>query len=178
MMQATDRPVSQQARPWLRAPDWLTAIRVPLAFAFVLTDRADLRLGILATAAATDLLDGFWARRLGGSRLGVVLDPVCDKLFMAAAFYVVYRSGALSWLEIGGVLLRDVLAAVGFAATLLLGHPTTLPARAGGKAVTTGQLLTLVAFVAGSELLRPLAWATAAMAVYALADYGRLAWHR
>ncbi len=170
--------MSQQARPWVQTPDWLTALRVPLAVAFVLSERPELRIGILATAAATDVLDGLWARRLGGSRVGVVLDPVCDKLFMAAAFYVVYRSGALSWLEIGGVLLRDVLAAVGFGATVLVGHPTTLPARAGGKAVTVGQLLTLTAFVAGSELLRPLAWATAAIAVYALADYGRLAWPR
>lgn len=135
-----------------------------------------MRLAIVATAAVTDVIDGVWARRLGGSRLGVVLDPVCDKLFMAATFYVVYRSGALSLWEIGGVLIRDVLAALGFLATLLLGHPTTLPARAGGKAVTVCQLLTLVAFVAGSDLLRPLAWATAAIAVYAIADYTRLAW--
>jgi phosphatidylglycerophosphate synthase len=170
--------MSQQARPWIQTPDWLTALRVPLAVAFLLSEGPELRIGILATAAATDVLDGLWARRLGGSRVGVVLDPVCDKLFMATAFYVVYRSGALSWLEIGGVLLRDVLAAVGFAATVVVGHPTTLPARAGGKAVTVGQLLTLTAFVAGSELLRPLAWATAAIAVYALADYGRLAWPR
>jgi cardiolipin synthase len=134
------------------------------------------RLAVLGTAAVTDVIDGMWARRLGGSRVGVVLDPVCDKLFMAATFLVVYRSGALSLWEIGGVLVRDVLAAVAFLATLLLRHPTTLPARAGGKAVTVCQLLTLLAFVVGSELLRPLAWATTAIAVYAIADYTRLAW--
>jgi phosphatidylglycerophosphate synthase len=154
----------------------LTALRVPLAAAFLATDQAALRLAILATAAATDVVDGMWARRLGGSRVGVVLDPVCDKLFMAVAFWVVYRSGALTLWEFGGVLLRDILAALGFLATLLLGHPTTLPARAGGKAVTVCQLLTLVAFVAGSDVLRPLAWATTAIAVYAIADYTRLAW--
>ncbi len=138
--------------------------------------QTSLRLAVLATAAVTDVIDGMWARRLGGSRVGVVLDPVCDKLFMAATFVVVYRSGALSLWEIGGVLVRDVLAALGFLATVLLRHPTTLPARAGGKAVTVCQLLTLFAFVAGSDLLRPLAWATAAIAVYAIADYTRLAW--
>jgi cardiolipin synthase len=136
----------------------------------------EVRLAVLGTAAVTDVIDGMWARRLGGSRLGVVLDPVCDKLFMAATFLTVYRSGALSLWEIGGVLVRDVLAAVAFLATLLLRHPTTLPARAGGKAVTVCQLLTLLAFVVGSDLLRPLAWATAAIAVYAIADYTRLAW--
>jgi cardiolipin synthase len=136
----------------------------------------EVRLAVLGTAAVTDVIDGMWARRLGGSRVGVVLDPVCDKLFMAATFLTVYRSGALSLWEIGGVLVRDVLAAVAFLATLLLRHPTTLPARAGGKAVTVCQLLTLLAFVVGSDLLRPLAWATAAIAVYAIADYTRLAW--
>lgn len=143
---------------------------------FVVAPRTDLRLAILGTAAVSDVVDGLWARRLGGSRLGVVLDPVCDKLFMAATFVVVYQSGALSLWEVGGVLVRDVLAAVAFLGTLLLRHPTTLPARAGGKAVTVCQLLTLLAFVLGSDLLRPLAWATAAIAVYAIADYTRLAW--
>lgn len=138
--------------------------------------QANLRLWILGTAAVTDVIDGFWARRLGGSRLGVVLDPVCDKLFMAATFVVVYQSSALSLWEIGGVLVRDLLAAVAFLATLILGHPTTLPARAGGKAVTVCQLLTLLAFLVGSDLLRPMAWATAAISVYAIADYTRLAW--
>ena len=175
-MQATGRFREEQARPWVRAPDVLTALRVPLAAAFLATEQASLRLAILGAAAVTDVIDGMWARRLGGSRVGVVLDPVCDKLFMAVTFWVVYRSGALTLWEFGGVLVRDILAALGFLATLLLGHPTTLPARAGGKAVTVCQLLTLVAFVAGSDLLRPLAWATAAIAVYAIADYTRLAW--
>lgn len=135
-----------------------------------------LRLAILGTAAITDVIDGMWARRLGGSRVGVVLDPVCDKLFMATTFVVVYLSGALLLWEIGGVLVRDLLAAVAFLATVVVRHPTTLPARAGGKAVTVCQLLTLLAFVVGSDLLRPMAWATAAISVYAIADYTRLAW--
>lgn len=176
MMQATGGVIGEQARPWLRAPDLLTALRLPLAAIFVMVPGMAVRLAVLGTAAVTDVIDGMWARRLGGSRVGVVLDPVCDKLFMAATFLVVYRSGALSLWEIGGVLVRDVLAAVAFLATLLLRHPTTLPARAGGKAVTVCQLLTLLAFVVGSELLRPLAWATTAIAVYAIADYTRLAW--
>jgi len=175
-MQATGGFGGEQARPWFRAPDVLTALRVPLAAAFLLTEQATLRLAILGTAAVTDVIDGMWARRLGGSRAGVVLDPVCDKLFMAVTFWVVYQSGALTLWEFGGVLVRDILAALAFLATLLLGHPTTLPARAGGKAVTVCQLLTLLAFVAGSDLLRPLAWATTAVAVYAIADYTRLAW--
>ena len=79
----------------------------------------------------------------------------------------------LSLIELIGVMIRDITAAVAFLATLVLRRPTTLPARAGGKAVTVLQVLTLVAFLAGSELLQPLAWATGAVSVYAIYDYTR-----
>jgi phosphatidylglycerophosphate synthase len=150
-------------------------LRIPLAGAFLVTQGAGARFGILAIAAISDFFDGIWARRVGGSRLGVVLDPICDKIFMAAAFVVVIRSGVLVPFEVVGVLLRDIVALFTFLWTWMLHRPTTLPARAGGKAVTVAQLLTLVAFLAGSELVRPLAWATAAISIYAIADYTRFA---
>ena len=50
-----------------------------------------------------------------------------------------------------------------------------MPARAGCKLVTVGQSLTLFAWLLESPYVRPMAWATAAMALYALADYGLLA---
>ncbi|UCF41893.1 MAG: CDP-alcohol phosphatidyltransferase family protein [Gemmatimonadota bacterium] len=177
-MQATGVAEGRQPRPLVGAPDLLTALRVPLAAAFVLADSGAARLAVLALAAASDFIDGIWARRVGGSRLGGVLDPICDKVFIVAAFAVVMRGGVLSTWEILGVLLRDIVAAVAFLVVWMLRRPTTLPARAGGKAVTVGQLLTLVAFLAGSDLVRPLAWATAAMSVYAIADYSRAARHR
>jgi multisubunit Na+/H+ antiporter MnhG subunit len=93
---------------------------------------------------------------------------------MAAAFLTVARRGLLQWWEIAGVLLRDIVAAIG-ALAVWRRRPVALPARAGGKAVTVGQVLTLVAFIAESPLVRPLAWATAAVSCYALWDYGRAA---
>lgn len=177
-MQPTDGVEGRQARPVWAPPDVLTALRIPLAAAFLAIPDSTSRLIVLAAAGASDFFDGIWARRIGGSRLGVILDPICDKLFMVSAFAVVWLSGALAPLELAGVLLRDLVAGLGFLASWVLRRPTTLPARAGGKAVTVGQLLTLVAFVAGSDLLRPLAWATAAISVYAIADYSRYAWNR
>src|SRR5213593_105920 len=109
------------------------------------------------------------------SRAGAVLDPVADKLFMAAAFLTVARSGRLHPIEIVGVLTRDIVAALAFLGAWIGRRPATLPARAGGKAVTVCQLLTLVAFIADSPLVRPLAWATAAIGLYAIWDYGRAA---
>jgi len=166
---------TRQPRPLVRAPDLLSLLRIPLAVAFVVVPGVAARLVVLGLASLSDFLDGIWARRIGGSRLGVVLDPVCDKIFIAAAFVVVIRSGVLAPLEVLGVLLRDIVALVAFLTTWIRRRPTTLPARAGGKAVTVAQLLTLLAFLAGSELVRPLAWATAAISVYAIADYTRFA---
>src|SRR2546430_5609244 len=94
---------------------------------------------------------------------------------MAAAFFTVARTGLLHPLEIVGVLARDIVAALGYVGAWLWRRPTPLPARARGKAVTVLQLLPLVAFIARSPLVRPLAWATAAGGLYALWGYGRAA---
>jgi len=170
-VEAIERPDKRQDTALFRPPDLLTLARIPLAVGFLALDSALARLLIFAVVVLTDIGDGFWARRIGGSRAGVVLDPVADKLFMLAAFIVVFRSGDLRAYEVLGVLLRDLTALFSFIGVSLLGRPKTLPARAGGKAVTVCQGLTLVAFLAGSDLLRPLAWATAAISLYAIWDY-------
>jgi len=163
---------------WVTTADIVTALRFPLAVLFPLVPSPGWQLAIVATAAASDMADGVLARRIGGSRAGAVLDPVADKVFMAVAFLTIAHRGLLSWYELLGVLLRDILAVLAFLATLLLRRPVALPARAGGKAVTIAQLLTLVAAIADWTYTRHLAWATAAIAVYALWDYGRMAARR
>jgi CDP-diacylglycerol--glycerol-3-phosphate 3-phosphatidyltransferase/cardiolipin synthase len=165
----------QVGRAWWSPADTLTLARIPLAILFVVAPGAGWRLSILMIAAASDLGDGLVARRWGGSRLGAFLDPVADKLFAACAFGVILASGTLAPLEVLGVLIRDIVAAIAFLATVVLRRPASIPARLGGKAVTIGQLLTVVAFLGDSPLLRPLAWATAAMALYAIWDYQRVA---
>jgi CDP-diacylglycerol--glycerol-3-phosphate 3-phosphatidyltransferase/cardiolipin synthase len=149
-------------------------MRVPLAVAFPLANGPELRFVILVAAAGTDLLDGRIARRFGSSRLGAVLDPIADKLFMASAFGVVAFSGRLAWYEVAAALVRDIVASVAFVVTAIRGTPTAIPARPGGKAVTIGQMLTLLAFLVDSALLRPLAWATAGAGLYAIWDYTRV----
>jgi cardiolipin synthase len=178
--EASPRHGGEQGRPSLRrssltAADLLTLLRIPLAVAFLLVPDAVARLLILAVAAATDLLDGALARRLGSSRFGAFIDPVADKLFMAAAFLVVALSRQLTWYEISAVLLRDLAATIAFLVTYFSGRAMAIPARLGGKAVTVAQVLTLIAFLTDSPLLRPLAWATGAVALYAIWDYNTAA---
>jgi phosphatidylglycerophosphate synthase len=159
--------------PRFSAADVLTAVRFPLALVFVVVDRVEVRLVALLLAAVTDLGDGWVARRFGASRIGSVLDPIADKLFMVAAFGVVIASGQLAWYEGLAVLLRDIIASVAVVITVVQRRPTAIPARIGGKAVTLLQLLTLLAFLGDLERLGQLAWATGAVALYALWDYNR-----
>jgi CDP-diacylglycerol--glycerol-3-phosphate 3-phosphatidyltransferase/cardiolipin synthase len=174
-MPETIQPPPPEQQRLLAPVDLLTLLRVPLAGAFIAAPDALWRVVILCVAAASDLVDGRLARRFGGSRLGAFLDPVADKLFAASAFGVVLSSGRLTLLETAGVLLRDIVATTAFVAVAAGRRPRAIPARPGGKAVTVLQLLTLFAFLADSELLRPLAWATAAVSLYAIWDYQRVA---
>jgi phosphatidylglycerophosphate synthase len=151
--------------------DAITLLRIPLAIAFPFVTATPFRLAVLGLAAATDLGDGWVARRFGGSRIGATLDPIADKLFVAVAFAVVGLSGRLSWFEVAAVLARDIVASVAFVGTLMRGRATAVAARPGGKAVTLLQMLTLVAFVLELSRLRELAWATAAVGLYAIYDY-------
>ncbi|MBK7593965.1 MAG: CDP-alcohol phosphatidyltransferase family protein [Gemmatimonadetes bacterium] len=154
--------------------DAITLVRIPLAIAFPILGGTTERLVLLGLAAATDLGDGVVARRYGGSRIGAVLDPIVDKLFMAAAFGTVLWSGDLAWWEVTALLIRDIVLSVAFFITLATGRGTAVPARFGGKVVTLLQLLTLFAFILKSSyFLRPLAWATAAVALYAIYDYNQ-----
>jgi cardiolipin synthase len=140
--------------PRFSLADALTVLRIPLAVVFVLVPSPAVRLTVLVLAAVSDFSDGVVARRFGAS--------------------VVLFSGALAWYEVGLVLVRDLVASVAVFISLGAGRTTTVPARLGGKAVTLLQLLTLLAFLLESPHLRSLAWATGAVALYALWDYNRL----
>jgi len=165
----------EQGRPDWTAADVLSFLRIPLAAAFVLVSHTGWRLAIVGAAAVTDLLDGPVARRRGSSAYGPVLDPIADKVFMAGAVGVVAFSGSLHLYEIVGVLLRDIVATLAFAATFFFDQPRAIPARWSGKAVTVAQIVTLVAFLLRLPYLRPIAWGTTAIAVFAIIDYLRVA---
>jgi CDP-diacylglycerol--glycerol-3-phosphate 3-phosphatidyltransferase len=77
----------------MNLPISLTLLRiffVPLLVVLLLTKGRNLDLwavGVFLLAAATDLLDGYFARRRGQiTTLGILLDPIADKLLISAAF--------------------------------------------------------------------------------------------
>ena len=61
---------------------------------------------LFATAAATDWLDGYLARRLGQTTpFGAFLDPVADKLIVVTALVLLIGNHGNLWLTIPGVVI-------------------------------------------------------------------------
>ncbi|MDH3937247.1 MAG: CDP-alcohol phosphatidyltransferase family protein [candidate division Zixibacteria bacterium] len=84
-------------------------------------------------AGVSDGLDGYLARRLGKiSRLGVMLDPLADKLFAAGLIIllVFYRNLPI-WLA-ATIVGRDLLI-IGLGAVLMRGREIDLPSNLIGK---------------------------------------------
>src|SRR2546427_8427887 len=116
-----------QVKPWVTRADLLTALRLPLAAAFPFVHPPEWQLALVGAAAASDFFDGMLARPFGASRAGAVLDPTADKVFMAAAFFTVARTGLLHPLAVIGVVARDIVAALGYVGACLWPAPARPP---------------------------------------------------
>lgn len=92
----------------LNLPNLLTLFRillVPLLVVALLTKfegKEYVALGLFLLAAATDVLDGWLARRQRKiTRLGKLLDPAADKILMSAAFISLVELGvAPAWMVV------------------------------------------------------------------------------
>lgn len=157
-------------------PNLLSFSRLPLAAVFVLSDATPVRVALVGAASATDMLDGWLARRGGrATRTGALLDPVADKTFMLAAFGAFLARGEISVAALALILMRDIATAVGFlVAAVLPGlDPRSFRARWPGKAVTILQLAALLVLLLRPAALRWLLPLIAATSVLAIADYTR-----
>lgn len=72
-------------------------------------------LALYAPAAATDYLDGYFARLYNQtSRVGIFLDPIADKLFVGAILFMLAATGRLEgWWAVPALLimLREIFIA-------------------------------------------------------------------
>ncbi|AWN39052.1 CDP-diacylglycerol--glycerol-3-phosphate 3-phosphatidyltransferase [Methylobacterium radiodurans] len=142
-------------------------------------------LGVFAAAAVTDYLDGYVARTYGqSSALGRMLDPIADKLLVAACLLMLVAdrtiAGPSTWAAIV-ILCREVLVSGlrEYLAELKVGLPVSRVA----KWKTTVQLLALGFLVAGpaGETILPgterigvlLLWLAAALTLWTGWDYMR-----
>ncbi len=94
-------------------PNALSALRlalVPVFFWLVLARRDGWALAVLMVAGFTDYLDGALARRWDQvSRLGQLLDPVADRLYILATLVGLTWRGVVPWWLMALVVGRDVL---------------------------------------------------------------------
>ncbi|HEY7859420.1 MAG TPA: CDP-alcohol phosphatidyltransferase family protein [Candidatus Nanopelagicales bacterium] len=139
---------------------------VPLFLWLVLGPQADLwAVVLLMVAGATDWLDGYVARRTGQiTRLGQLLDPVADRLYIAATLLGLWIRGIVpGWLVL--VLLgRDVVLSV-FLLALKRRGITGLPVHFLGKAATLNLLFAFPLLLLGDGTALT---GTAAQAAYAI----------
>ena len=137
-------PVSQ-AR--LTIPNLITLFRIiltPLFIIFLIQGNYRKALVVFILAGVSDLADGLIARTWHQkSRLGSYLDPLGDKLIMAASFVTLSIYHQIpSWLTVV-VLSRDVILAVGVVIFRLADIPLVVRPSLAGKWTTTFQLVTI-----------------------------------
>ena len=123
-------------------PNIISMVRlagVPLFLWLVIGPEADVwALVVLMVSGFTDWLDGYLARRLNQmSKLGEILDPVADRLYiLAAVIGLLYRDIMPLWVAIL-VPLRDALLWVLVPFLRTRGY-SALPVHYLGKAATAG----------------------------------------
>jgi CDP-diacylglycerol--glycerol-3-phosphate 3-phosphatidyltransferase len=130
----------------LNLPNALTLLRiflVPVLVVLLLT-RAQhgLYAGaiVFGVAVATDYLDGFLARRRNEvTRLGMLLDPIADKLLTAAAFLSLVEMGRVpAWMVM--IILGRELAVTGLR-NVAAGRGILIPASPLGKGKMVAQVV-------------------------------------
>jgi cardiolipin synthase len=126
------------------ALSFLRLLGVPLFFWLIIGPQRDgLALIVLVLSAATDWLDGFLARKLNQfSRLGELLDPLADRLYVFAAIVALYMREVLPVWVLVALIARD-LSLSGLLIYLKRFGITGLPVHFVGKAATMNLLYAL-----------------------------------
>jgi phosphatidylglycerophosphate synthase len=162
------------------APNLLAVSRIGLGGAFwAVVDRPPMAFAVMATAAATDVLDGWLARRMGLARPGGTgdwLDPLCDKLFMASVLAAVYAARQPPLPLVALIAARELVQVPAAAAyTLLPGFRRQVPFdfRAGkpGKLATCAQFAAVAAMYLKLPGVTALAGIAGATGLFAAGAY-------
>ncbi|WP_411698721.1 CDP-alcohol phosphatidyltransferase family protein [Conyzicola sp.] len=110
-MTADDAPVVSSRV--LTVPNILSFVRlamVPVFLVLILRGDDALALLVLVISSVTDYLDGVIARRFNQiTRLGQLLDPAADRLFIFAALVGLTVRGILPWWLLIAIVARDVM---------------------------------------------------------------------
>ncbi|WP_370893231.1 CDP-alcohol phosphatidyltransferase family protein [Janibacter sp. GXQ6167] len=151
-------------------PNLLSALRllgVPLFLWALLTERDGLAVIILMASGITDYLDGWIARRFAmTSRVGAMLDPIADRLYIFTTVLGLAYREVIPWWVVAILIARDVLLSI-MLLTVRDERSKGLPVHFVGKAATACLLyafpLLLLAAGTGTlaDISRPVGWAFA-----------------
>lgn len=157
-------------RQWGTLPNILSSIRlalVPVFLLLLMAEHYEVALIVLAAAGITDYLDGYFARKLNQiTRLGQLLDPAADRLYIFSTLVGLSITGLIPWWLAALIISRDLLLLVGYPVLATQGYGP-LPVHYLGKAGTFSllyafPLLMLAKIWSGAELvILPIAWAFA-----------------
>ena len=163
--------MSDEATRIWTVPNIISVVRlagVPVFLYLVLGPEADAAaLVVLMVAGFTDYLDGWLARRLNQfSRLGEILDPVADRLYILAVVIGLYLRDIIPWWVALALPLRDLLL-WGLVPILRTRGFSALPVHFLGKAATFNLLYAFPLILLGegtgivATLARNFGWAFA-----------------
>lgn len=168
----------------MNIPNSLTLLRIVLIPLFVIiisvkVPNGDLiAAGIFIVAALTDSLDGYLARKMKQvTKLGIILDPLADKLLITAALISLVELGRVpGWIAI--VILGREFAVSGLR-MIKAEEGIIIPASVWGKIKTVSQIVAVAAVILQSYfvLFTPMAlgsimlYVALAVTVYSGAEY-------
>ena len=110
---------------------------------------------LFAVVVSTDWVDGYVARRTGQvTELGRILDPVADRLAIAAGLVTFAIAGIFPFWAALLILVRDVAVVLG-GAVLLWGRDIRMDVRGIGK-IATFSLMAAIAWIAWGNAEGPL----------------------
>jgi CDP-diacylglycerol--glycerol-3-phosphate 3-phosphatidyltransferase len=170
-------------------PNALTVLRiflVPVLVVVLLTKTKTegglfLGVAIFGLAVLTDYLDGYFARRRNQvTRLGILLDPLADKLLTAAAFLSLVEMDAIpAWMVM--IILGREFAVTGLR-NVAAGRGYLIPASGLGKGKMVAQVVSIFLLLLGRQFVSLRApgiaalWVVVALAIVSGVDYFRIFW--
>jgi len=153
-------------------PNLLSSLRIVLCLPLLLVDAMTVPFWVLyVTAGATDMLDGFLARRWGvESKFGAGLDSLADFVFVIAVGYKLFpwlKLPATLWMMIGLIALVKVSNAI--SSYVVKRRIEFLHTKANKL---TGFLLFVGVMTIGQSYFFPVAWMIACIALFAAIQEG------
>jgi len=140
-------------------------VLVPVFFWLILSGYDGWALLVLAVSGGTDWLDGYLARRWEQiSRVGQLLDPLADRLYILSTLVALAWREVIPWWLVGLIVSRDVLISLTIPVLAEYGYGP-LPVHFLGKAATFNLLyafpLLLLGQMGGTleAIALPVGWA-------------------